>query len=124
MLGINLFSFETMQIIPTSQDLFWLSFLALVCTVYPFIGSLHLLKKFSAFAMSLTVNLEPVYGIILAYLFFGDSEHMSGGFYLGAFIIFFTVMSYPFMERQVSLGVFAKYRTRTKDKKLTSERTV
>ena len=102
LIAINLFSLETSQIIPTFQDLFWLSFLALVCTVYPFVASLHLLKKFSAFTMSLTVNLEPVYGIILAYLFFGDSEHMSSGFYIGAFIIFFTVMSYPFMERRAT----------------------
>jgi len=69
-------------------DWFFLGILALVCTAFPFITSINLMKKISPYTLSLTVNLETVYGIILAYLFWGDSEKMTFTFYIGTGIIF------------------------------------
>ena len=71
----------------SQQDWIYLLVLALVCTAYPFVVATNLLKKMSPFTIILTNNLEPVYGIILALLIFGDKEMMSPQFYLGALVI-------------------------------------
>lgn len=69
------------------MDWTYLLVLALVCTAYPFVVATNLLKKMSPFTIVLTNNLEPVYGIILALLIFGDKEMMSPQFYMGALVI-------------------------------------
>ena len=48
----------------------------------------------------LTVNLEPVYGILLAVLIFGDTERMTSGFYMGTLVILVAVLAYPFLSGQ------------------------
>lgn len=94
--GIN---FTPISEIPNS-DWQWLLVLAWICTAYAFLGIVHLLKRLSAYSVSLAINLEPVYGIILAYLIFGESEKMDTGFYLGAIIILLAVSLYPILERK------------------------
>jgi drug/metabolite transporter (DMT)-like permease len=69
------------------QDLFWLVLLGSICTAYAFTVSLNILKKVSPYTLSLSINLEPVYGIILALLIFGEKEKMPVNFYAGAFLI-------------------------------------
>jgi len=76
----------------------WLLLLALVCTVYPFTSSVRLMQRISAFTVNLSVNLEPVYGIVFALFIFKDDEHMSMGFYLGAAIILCSVFSHALIE--------------------------
>ncbi|MDH7444286.1 DMT family transporter [Aquimarina sp. 2201CG14-23] len=76
----------------SSTDWIYLIILASVCTAYAFIGSVQVMKYLSPYTVMLTVNLEPVYGIILAFLIFGDSEKMNPGFYYGALIIIGTVV--------------------------------
>ena len=61
----------------SEMDWTYLLILALVCTAYPFVVATNLLKKMSPFTIVLTNNLEPVYGILLALLIFGDKEMMS-----------------------------------------------
>jgi drug/metabolite transporter (DMT)-like permease len=73
--------------------------LAILCTVWAYSYSIKLMKRLSAFAVNLTVNLEPVYGIILALLIFGESEKMSGGFYIGTGLIMLAVLLYPLLNR-------------------------
>ena len=77
--------------IPSGMDLFYLIILATVCTAYTFITIMKLMKFLSAFTVVLTVNLEPVYGIIMAYFIFGESETMSPKFYIGTLFIVSTV---------------------------------
>lgn len=77
----------------TFEDLFWLLILASICTAYAFSASIKVMKFLSPFTVMLTVNLEPVYGIILALLIFKDSEHMNSLFYIGAAIILLTVIA-------------------------------
>ncbi|HLW19790.1 MAG TPA: DMT family transporter [Cyclobacteriaceae bacterium] len=89
------YSGEELQLIPTTMDWVWLFLLAGFCTVYAFSVSVELMKRLTAFAVNLTVNLEPVYGIILAVLIFGEKEKMTGGFYLGTLIILLAVCLYP-----------------------------
>ncbi len=78
----------------------WLLLLALGCTVYPFVASIGLMKHLNPFTMSLAVNLEPIYSIIVALLIFGKSEYMSGDFYVGAAIIFAAVIAYPVWKKR------------------------
>ncbi|MGY3794099.1 DMT family transporter [uncultured Aquimarina sp.] len=76
----------------STSDWIYLIILASVCTAYAFIGSVQVMKYLSPYTVMLTINLEPVYGIVLAYLIFGDAEKMNPGFYYGALIILGTVV--------------------------------
>ncbi|WP_316931973.1 DMT family transporter [Hymenobacter sp. DG25B] len=80
-------------------DWVWLLLLAGFCTVYAFSTSVELMKRLSAFVINLTINLEPVYGILLAVLIFGSKEKMSGGFYLGTLVILFSVLIHPVLDQ-------------------------
>jgi drug/metabolite transporter (DMT)-like permease len=90
---------QQLQLVPTATDWLYIGLLAWVCTVYAYSAAVQLMKKFSAFAMNLTVNLEPVYGIVLAFLFFGEKEKMTTGFYLGTLVILLAVLTYPALSR-------------------------
>jgi drug/metabolite transporter (DMT)-like permease len=85
-------------LLPNATDWLWIVLLAFVCTVYAHSAGIALLKKVTPFMFNLTVNLEPVYGILLAYLVFGERERMTSGFYLGTIIILLAVLSYPFFK--------------------------
>lgn len=74
------------------SDWIYILILASVCTAYAFIGSVKVMKYLSPYTVMLTINLEPVYGILLAVLIFGESEKMSTQFYYGALIIIGTVI--------------------------------
>ncbi|WP_026998448.1 DMT family transporter [Eisenibacter elegans] len=90
---------DSFDVVPQGWDWMLILVLAGVCTVYAYTLSVKLMKKFSVFAINLTVNLEPVYGIILAFMIFGESEKMTGGFYLGTLIILLAVLAYPYLDR-------------------------
>lgn len=76
----------------TTTDWVFLFILASVCTAYAFIGSVQVMKYLSPYTVMLTTNLEPVYGILLAFIIFGEAEKMSPQFYYGALIILGTVV--------------------------------
>lgn len=77
----------------STHDWIYLVILASACTAYAFIASIHVMKWISPYTVMLTINLEPVYGIILALIVLGDSENMSPQFYYGALIILLTVIA-------------------------------
>ncbi len=87
----------------TFEDFAWLIVLASICTAYAFSASIKVMKFLSPFTVMLTVNLEPVYGIILALLIFKDSEHMNSLFYLGAAIILLTVIANGIVKNRKKL---------------------
>ena len=93
------FTTSGLQLIPTAMDWVYLLILALVCTVYAYSQSVSLMKRISAFGINLTVNMEPVYGIVLAVIIFPASEKMNFGFYMGTLIILAAVLSYPVLNR-------------------------
>tara|TARA_R110000868_G_scaffold38171_7_gene133937 strand:- start:3823 stop:4713 length:891 start_codon:yes stop_codon:yes gene_type:complete len=66
--------------------------LASICTAYAFTASVKVMEKLSPYTVMLTTNLEPVYGIVLAYFIIGGKEKMSTSFYIGAVIIIITVI--------------------------------
>lgn len=79
-------------ILPTKNDWFWLVILALVCTVLANYLMLNALKRVSAFTMNVTLNLEPVYGIIIAIVLFQEQKQMGKGFYIGIVLITISVL--------------------------------
>lgn len=74
------------------DDWLWLFVLGSICTAYAQIGAVKVMKTVTPYTMMLTINLEPVYGIILALIVFKDSEKMGTAFYIGAAIILITVI--------------------------------
>ena len=83
---------------PTWADWFWIAILSLVCSVYAYAVAINLTKKLSVFFIQLTLNLEPVYGIVLALLVFRQQEVMSWNFYVGTIVILGAVIAYPFVK--------------------------
>lgn len=74
------------------RDLALLTLLASVFTAYPMFESVNLMKYISPFTLILTVNLEPIYGIILAFFIFGESEKMSAVFYGASLVMILAIV--------------------------------
>jgi drug/metabolite transporter (DMT)-like permease len=91
LLPLYLYAFPAAYYLPTVQDWIWLLALAILCTVVAFDLQLKALKEISAFTANLSFNLEPVYGIILAFLFFGEGKMLKSGFFLGLTLIMLAV---------------------------------
>lgn len=75
------------------RDLALITLLAGVFTAFPMFESISLMKYITPFTLVLTVNLEPVYGIILAYFIFGESEHMSSLFYIASLVMILAIVT-------------------------------
>ncbi|MES2518516.1 MAG: DMT family transporter [Bacteroidota bacterium] len=90
---------DRISVIPQGFDWFWILILSFICTIYAYTESVNLVKLFSAFTFNLTLNLEPVYGIMLAYAIFGEKERMTSGFYLGTLVILGSVLIYPLLRK-------------------------
>ena len=86
------------------SDWIYLIILGSVCTAYPFIESVRVMRKLSPFTVVLTINMEPVYGIILAYFLLGSKEHMSPGFYAGALVIVAVLFANAWIQRRKRLN--------------------
>ncbi|MGN7886912.1 DMT family transporter [Dyadobacter sp. 22481] len=87
--------------VPATGDWIWILFLAFVCTVYASTMATQLMKQFSAYLINLTINLEPVYGIALAFFIFGEKERMTQGFYMGTVLILLAVLLYPLLTSTI-----------------------
>lgn len=97
-LGISIYlafsgSFTTAFFTVSTHDWIYLLILASACTAYAFIASIYVMKWISPYTVMLTINMEPVYGIILALMILGDSEKMGPQFYYGAILILSTVLA-------------------------------
>lgn len=76
----------------SGRDLTLITILASIFTAFPMLESVNLMKYISPFTLILTVNLEPVYGIILAFFIFGESEKMSTIFYVASLIMILAII--------------------------------
>ncbi|MEQ8419526.1 MAG: DMT family transporter [Arenibacter algicola] len=85
------------------NDWMYIFILASVCTAYAFIASVKILKYISPYTVMLTINLEPVYGIILAFLLLGESEKLNPLFYVGALLILTTVVANGILKNRKKL---------------------
>ena len=71
----------------------YLIILGTVCTAYAITFSIEVMKQLNPFTIMLIINMEPIYGIFLALMIFGESELMSSGFYIGLLIILGAIIS-------------------------------
>lgn len=76
----------------SKMDWLYIGILATICTAYAFIASVKVMKYLSPYTIMLTINMEPVYGILLAFLILGENEKLGPGFYVGALVILSTVL--------------------------------
>lgn len=79
--------FPSDYIFPNLKDWMWLLVLAWLCSVLAFQFSTYALKRLTAFTVNLSFNLEPVYGIFLAIILFGESRDFDWSFFLGLGLI-------------------------------------
>lgn len=84
----------------TPNEWGFLLILGLACTAFAFVGSVFVMRALSPFTVSLTINMEPVYGIILALAIFGEEERMSPGFYAGALLILAALFLNTYIKRK------------------------
>jgi drug/metabolite transporter (DMT)-like permease len=84
--------FPALYYLPTALDWIWLVILAGVCTVLCFDLQLNALKKISPFTSNIAYNMEPVYGIILAFVVFKENKLLDIHFYLGLALILLSVI--------------------------------
>jgi drug/metabolite transporter (DMT)-like permease len=87
--------------LPDAADLGWLLVLAIACTLLPFMLWLRALRHVSAFTTQLTLNLEPVYAVILAALLFREYEQLTFAFYAGVALVIATVFLQPWLTARM-----------------------
>ena len=92
LMPLYLWLFPAPSLLPDWQDLGRLLILAWACTVLAFNLSMSALQKISAFTVNLTYNLEPVYGILLAFALFREDKYLSTGFYVGFLLILLSIV--------------------------------
>ncbi|WP_410220391.1 DMT family transporter [Pedobacter sp.] len=86
------FVFKVERYLPTLKDLFWLLILVVFCTILMYVFILNALKKISAFTVSLSFNLEPLYTIFLAIIIYHENHELSLAFYAGLVFIVLSVV--------------------------------
>lgn len=92
LLPVYLHFFPATQFLPTTNDWIWLLILSWFCSVIAFQLTTAALRKLSAFTVNLSFNLEPVYGILLAFILFRENKDLNQGFFIGLFLIILSVV--------------------------------
>ncbi len=87
-----------LHLTPTAMDWVYIGTLAIACSVYAYTVMINLSKKLSVFFIQLALNLEPVYGILIALFVFGQQEVMGWNFYAGTLIILSAVAIFPLIK--------------------------
>jgi len=85
-----------------NTDIGYLLILGTICTSLAYVAGVSVMREFSAFKVALITNLEPVYGIILTFIFFGDMRKLTPGFWAGAVVILSTIFLFPLAQKQVA----------------------
>jgi drug/metabolite transporter (DMT)-like permease len=98
-----------------NMDWVYLAILSSICTAYAFIASVKVMKYLSPYTVMLTINLEPIYAIILALFIFGEKEKMNPEFYFGALIVFGVVLANGIIKNKATIK--QKFQERKKLKK-------
>jgi drug/metabolite transporter (DMT)-like permease len=92
LMPLYLYLFPAPSLIPGWQDWIWLLVLSWACTVLAFNLSMSALQHISAFTVNLSYNLEPVYGILLAFVLFREDKYLNKGFYIGFCLILLSII--------------------------------
>lgn len=77
----------------TASDFYWLLFLGVLCTSFAFLATIDIVKRLGAFSVSLSINLEPIYTILLAIVLLKEHKLLQTSFYWGAAMILSVVLA-------------------------------
>jgi drug/metabolite transporter (DMT)-like permease len=99
---LAVFSETPIVVRPSPHDAALLVTLSLACTLLPYSLALVALRRLSAFATTLAVNLEPVYAIAIAILLLNEQRDLEPGFYGGVALIMTIVFAHPWISRRQS----------------------
>jgi drug/metabolite transporter (DMT)-like permease len=97
LLGVTVSS-DSFMFWPSRTDLIYLLLLSLVCTTWGYVLALKALRQLSAFSTVMAINLEPVYGIILAFFILKEGEELTLQFYIGVAVIILAIFIHPFIR--------------------------
>ena len=100
----------------TMSDFLWLVFLGILCTSFAFLATIEVVKRLGAFTVSLSINLEPVYTILLAIVILNENELLGSHFYIGSGIIVIVVIANALIKYQLS-----RYEAKKEKKNLTRD---
>lgn len=89
-----------MAFLPVNWDWLYLTILAFACTSFAYVITLKALKVLPTFVVNLTINLEPVYSMVIAYFWLNEGDELSFGFYIGAFVIIASVFLHPILAKR------------------------
>lgn len=98
------------------SDFLWLVFLGILCTSFAFLATIEVVKRLGAFTVSLSINLEPVYTILLAIVILNENELLGSHFYIGSGIIVIVVIANALIKYQLS-----RYEAKKEKKNLTRD---
>ena len=84
--------------IMTTSDFLWLLFLGILCTSFAFLITIEIVKVLGAFTVSLSINLEPIYTILLAIFILQEHTLLNNRFYIGATLIILVVIANGWMK--------------------------
>lgn len=87
-------------VVLSSTDWIYIVLLAVVATAFAFVVSVEVMKEISPFTVAISINLEPIYAIILALIIFGEEEKMTPQFYIGALIIVAAIFVDAYLKRK------------------------
>jgi drug/metabolite transporter (DMT)-like permease len=85
-----------------TNDVVCLVILGTICTSLAYVAGVSVMREISAFKVALITNLEPVYGILMSFLFFGDNNKMTPGFWIGACIVLSTIFLFPVAQKRIA----------------------
>lgn len=88
------------ELVLSTSDWMYLLLLGIVCTAVAYVLAVAVMREVTAFGVALATNMEPIYGIIIAILIFGNKETMSTGFYIGAVVVLGAVFLYPYLKKK------------------------
>jgi drug/metabolite transporter (DMT)-like permease len=97
----------------TMSDFLWLLFLGILCTSFAFLANIEVLKRLGAFTVTLSINMEPVYTILLAIIILKENQVLGSQFYIGSLIIIFVVIGNAIIKYYL--------RNKTKDTEITED---
>jgi len=93
----------------TANDFYWLLFLGILCTSFAFLATVDIVKKLGAFTVSLSINLEPIYTIILAIFLLKEHKLLNSSFYWGASLIILVVLANGLIKHRQKLNANTKH---------------
>jgi drug/metabolite transporter (DMT)-like permease len=83
----------------SSSNAFYLVFLALICTTFAFMVSVWVMKHVTPFTVSVSINMEPIYTILVALALNPFKEKMSTGFYIGGSLILMAIFTNAYLKK-------------------------